>query len=61
MEVKFKGRLERRRPGAMRILNRAVTMASGVLEYEADQKHAEILMKDVGIDEGSKGHAGEQP
>ncbi len=30
-------------------------MASGGLEYEADQRHAEILMKDMGIDEGSKG------
>ncbi len=25
------------------------------MEYEADQRHAEILMKDMGIDEGSKG------
>ena len=27
------------------------------LEYEADQRHAEILMRDMGIDEGSKGVA----
>ncbi len=39
----------------MRVLNRIATVASGGLEYEADQRHAEILMKDVGIDEGSKG------
>ena len=43
MEVKFKGRLERGKPGAVRIL------------YEADQRHAEILMRDRGIDESSKG------
>ncbi len=49
MEVKFKGRLERRRPGAVRILNRIVTVESGGLEHEADQRHAEILMEDVGI------------
>ncbi len=30
-------------------------MASGGLEYEADQRQAEILIKDMGIDEGSKG------
>ncbi len=39
----------------MTILNRLVTVASGGLEYEADQRHAEILMKDMGINEGSKG------
>ncbi len=47
MEVKFKSRLQRRRPGAVRILNRIVTVANGGLEYEADQRHAEILMKDM--------------
>ncbi len=55
MEVKFKGRLERRRPGAVGILKRIVTVASGGLENEADQRHAQILMKDMGVDEGSKG------
>ncbi len=39
----------------MRISNRIVTVANGGLEYEADQRHAEILMKDVGKDEGSRG------
>ncbi len=57
MEVKLKERLETRRPGAVRILSRIVTVASGGLEYEADQRHPEILMKDMGIDEGSKGVA----
>jgi hypothetical protein len=52
MEVKFKGRLE---PGAVRILNRIVTMTKNGLEYEADRRHAEFLMRDMGIDESSKG------
>ncbi len=55
MEAKFKVRLERTRPGAVRILNRTVTVTSEGLDYEADQRHAEISMKDMGVDEGSKG------
>ena len=55
MEVKFKGRLERGKPGAVRILNRIVTVTENGLEYEADQRHAEIFMKDMGNDEGSRG------
>ena len=54
MEVKCKARLERRRLGAVRILNRIATVTSGGLDYEADQRHAEILMKDMVIDEESK-------
>ncbi len=37
MGVKFKSRLQRRRSGPVRILNRVVTVASGGLEYEADR------------------------
>ncbi len=48
-------RLERRKPGAVRILNRIATETSGGMDYEPDQRKAEILMKDRGIDEGSKG------
>ncbi len=55
MEVKFNGRLERGKPGAARILNRIVTVTENGLEYEADQRHAEILIRDMGIDESSKG------
>ncbi len=55
MEVMFKARLERKRPGAVIILSRIVTVTNGGLEYEADQRHAEFLMKDMGIDEGSRG------
>ncbi len=47
MEVKFKSRLQRRKPGAVRILNSIATVAKGGLEYEADQRHAEILMRDM--------------
>ena len=54
-EVKFKGRLERGKPGAVGILNKIVTVTESGLEYEADQRHAEILMRDMGIDESSKG------
>ena len=53
--MKLKGRLERGKPGAVRILSRIVTVTENGLEYEADQGHAKILMRDTGIDEGSKG------
>ncbi len=46
MEVKFKARLERKRPGAVRLLSRIVTVASEGLDYEADQRLAEILMNE---------------
>ncbi len=59
MEVKFETRLERKRPGAVRILSRIATVTSGGLDYEADQRHAKILMKDMGVDEGSR-HPAEQ-
>ena len=36
MEVKFKNRLERGKPGSVRILNRIVTVTKDGLEYEAD-------------------------
>jgi hypothetical protein len=47
MKVKFKGRMERRRQGAARIWRRVVTVVRGGLEYEAGQRLAEILMKDM--------------
>jgi len=55
MEVKFKGRLERGKPGAVRILNRIATVTESGLEHEADKRHAQILMRDMGMDESSKG------
>ncbi len=53
--MKLKGRLARRSPGAVRVPNRFATVPNSVLEYGSDQRHAEILMKDMGMDEGSKG------
>ncbi len=32
-----------------------MTVTDGGLEYEADQRNAEILMKDTGTEEGSRG------
>ncbi len=50
MEAKLKSRLERGKLGAARVLNRIVAVTEDGLEYEADQRHAEILMSDKGID-----------
>ncbi len=55
MEVKFNARPEREKSGAVRILDRIATVTDGGFEHEADQRQAEILMKDMGIDEGSRG------
>ncbi len=52
--VKFKYRLERGKPGAARILTWIMTEALNGPEHEADQRHAGILMRDVGSDESSK-------
>ncbi len=57
MEVKFEGRLERGKPGAVIILNRIVTVTENGLEYEADQRQADIWMRDMGSDKGRKGVA----
>ncbi len=39
----------------MRILNRIATVTENGLEYGADQRHAVILMRDVGTDGGRRG------
>ena len=54
MEVKFQARLERGKPGAVRILNRIVTVTDKGFQYKADQRHAEIIMRDMGVDESAK-------
>ncbi len=36
-------------------MNRIATVPENGLEYEADQRHTEILMRDMGMGEGSKG------
>ncbi len=56
MEVKFKERLVRGQVGAsVRTLNKIVTVTDEGLEYEADQRRAEILMRNTGIEESSEG------
>ena len=54
-EVKFKSRLERGKLRVLRVLDRIVTVTENGLEYEVDRGHADILMKDVGINVESKG------
>ncbi len=54
LEAKFKERLARVNVGAsVRILKRIVPVTDEGLEYEADQRHSEILMRDMGIEESS--------
>ena len=38
------------------ILNRIVTWTDQGLEYEADQRHAEIIIKEVGLTENCRTH-----
>ncbi len=38
-----------REAGAVRILNRIVTVTERGLEYEADQRHAEIMVNNLGL------------
>ena len=51
--MKYKERLSRDLEGAVRVLSRVV--CSTKFEYEADQRHAEILVRDVGLKEHSTG------
>jgi hypothetical protein len=37
------------------ILNRSITWTGEELVYRADPKHAEIIMKEIGLDDDSKG------
>ena len=54
MEVKFRGRLERGKEGPVRILNRIVTSTRDGIEYEADQRHAKIIVREAGLEESSR-------
>ena len=56
-EVKFRGRIG---PGAtddkaIRILNRVVEWTTEGIMYEADQRHAEIIVAKMGLEGGAKG------
>ncbi len=50
-----KDRLGRGRPRAVGILHRIASVKEQGLEYDADQRRAEILVRDIGVDESSKG------
>jgi hypothetical protein len=57
-EVKFRGRLgpDNEDDKSIRILNRIVEWTPHGIRYEADQRHAEIIIKDLNLDEeNSKG------
>ncbi len=54
VEVRFKNRLERGKPGSVRILNRISTVTGRGLEHGADQRRTDILMRDMRNDESSK-------
>ena len=55
-EVKFRGRLgpEPSDDKAIRILNRVVSWTNDGIEYEADQRHAEIIVQHLGLNKSSK-------
>ena len=54
--VKFRGRLgpEVQDDKSVRILNRAVEWGQDEIRYEADQRHAEIIIKQLGMSGESK-------
>ena len=41
---------------SIRILNRIVTWTNQGLEYEADQRHAELIIQEVGLTESCRTH-----
>jgi len=56
-EAKVKGRVG---PGisddkSMRVLNRVIHWTPEGIEYEADQRHAEIIISELGLGTGSNG------
>ncbi len=57
MEVGLKGRQKRGMPEAVKILSRIVSVAKDGLDYEADQRHAEIIANELGSSEESEGVA----
>ena len=54
-EVKFRGRLgpEPNDDKAIRILNRVVQWTNDGIEYEADQRHAELIVRQLGLSKSS--------
>jgi hypothetical protein len=39
----------------IRILNRMIRWSEGCIEYEADDKHAKAIVKELGLQDNSKG------
>jgi len=56
-EIKYKGRMGPREEDikSVRILNRVITWNKHGIEYESDQRHAEIIAKQMGLIRGTKG------
>ncbi len=55
MEVKYKERLSRDRDRAVRVLIRVVSSTQEGIEREADQRHAEIIIRGLGLKDRSNG------
>ena len=55
-EVKFRGRLgpEQKDDKSIRVLNRVVEWTVSGIMYEADQRHAEIIVQELGLTSASK-------
>ena len=56
-EVKFRGRLgpEVGDDKSIGLLNRVISWTDAGIEYEPDQRHAELIIQQLGLKEGSKG------
>ena len=54
-EVKFRGRLgpDNGDDKAVRILNRTVTWTNEGIRYETDQRHSEIIIRQLGLNDAS--------
>ena len=54
-EVKFRARLgpEPTDDKSVRLLNRVITWTADGIHYEADQRHAELVIKDMGLEGNS--------
>ena len=54
--MKFRGRLgpEEKDDKSIRILNRVITWKEEGIEYEADQRHAEIIVNSLGLEKEAK-------
>ena len=55
-EVKFRARLgpEDKYDKSVRLLNRIIEWTPEGIRYEADQRHAELILKDMGVKDNSK-------